>query len=256
MKVESMSKKKLNILITGSSGSLGAFMCREFLNEGHWVTGIDLNNDQQSSPIENHQEDLWKFLACDLTDSGQVQAVLDTAHSARGAFNLVVNNVGLIYNAPLLSFQNGKLQVHDFNTWNKVLSVTLSAGFYVTALCAQKMASTMRPGVIVNISSICAAGNAGQSAYSAAKAGVNAMTVAIAKELGPLGIRIAAISPGFFGTPSTHANLDENKIIHIRKSVPLRKLGQPKHIVSAIQFIVENEYFHGKVLELDGGLTI
>lgn len=250
-----MSEKKQNILITGSSGNLGSFMCREFLSDGHWVTGIDLN-DQPSSHIDTNQHDLWRFLACDLADSTQVQTVLDEAHSARGAFNLVVNNVGLIYNAPLFSFQNGKLQIHDFEAWNKVLSVTLSAGFYVTALCAQKMAATMRPGVIVNISSICAAGNAGQVAYSAAKAGVNAMTLALAKELGPLGIRIAAISPGFFDTPSTHANLDEGKVTHIRKSVPLRKLGQPKHIMSAIKFILENDYFHGKVLELDGGLTI
>lgn len=160
-----MIEKKQNILITGSSGNLGSFMCREFLSEGHWVTGIDLN-DPQPSPIECNQLDLWRFLACDLANSAQVQTVLDKAHSARGAFNLVVNNVGLIYNAPLLSFQNGKLQIHDFDAWDKVLSVTLSAGFYVTALCAQKMAASMRPGVIVNISSICAAGNVGQVAYS------------------------------------------------------------------------------------------
>lgn len=250
-----MSENKQNILITGSSGSLGSFMCREFISEGHWVTGIDLH-DLQPSPIEKNQLDLWRFLACDLTNGIQAQTVLDMAHSARGAFNLVVNNVGLIYNAPLLSFQDGKLQVHDFDAWNKVLSVTLSAGFYVTALCAQKMAATMRPGVIVNISSICAAGNAGQVAYSAAKAGINAMTLALAKELGPMGIRIAAIAPGFFDTPSTHANLDEDKLAHVRKSVPLRKLGQPKHIMSAIRFIMDNDYFHGKVLELDGGLTL
>lgn len=250
-----MSENKINILVTGSSGSLGSFMCREFLSEGHWVTGIDLH-EIQPSPLDKNKLDLWRFLACDLTSGTETRTVLEKAHSARGAFNLVVNNVGLIYNAPLLSFQNGKLQVHDFDAWNKVLSVTLSAGFYVTALCTQKMAATMRPGVIVNISSICASGNIGQVAYSAAKAGVNAMTLALAKELGPLGIRIAAISPGFFDTPATHANLDEYKITHVRKSVPLRKLGHPKHIMSAIRFIIENDYFHGKVLELDGGLTI
>jgi 3-oxoacyl-[acyl-carrier protein] reductase len=250
-----MSENRQNILVTGSSGSLGSFMCREFLNEGHWVTGIDLH-DSQSSLIEKNNIEHWRFLECDLTNGAQVQTILDKAHSERGAFNVVINNVGLIYNSPLISFKDGKLHVHDFNEWNKVISVTLSAGFYVTALCAQKMAATMRPGVIINISSICAAGNAGQAAYSSAKAGVNAMTVALAKELGPMGIRIAAISPGFFDTPSTHANLDEGKLTHVRKSVPLRKLGQPKHLMSAIRFIIENDYFHGKVLELDGGLTL
>lgn len=250
-----MTENKQNILITGSAGSLGSFMCREFLIEGHCVTGIDLH-DCHTPPIEKNYLDLWRFLACDLTNHTQVQAVLEKAHAASGVFSLVINNVGMIRNAPLLTFQDGKLQVHDFETWNNVISVTLSAGFYVTALCAQKMVATARPGVIINISSICAAGNIGQAAYSSAKAGVNAMTLALAKELGPLGIRIAAISPGFFDTPSTRANLDESKITHIRKSVPLRKLGQPKHIMSAIRFIIDNDYFHGKVLELDGGLTL
>ena len=250
-----MGKDRQNILITGSSGSLGSFMCQEFLNGGHRVTGIDLH-DLQPSTMEKNQLDQWSFLACDLASGTQTKAVLDKAHADGGAFDLVVNNVGLIYNAPLLSLQEGKLQVHDFDAWNKVLSATLSASFYVTALCAQKMASTMRPGVIINISSICAAGNAGQSAYSAAKAGINAMTMALAKEIGPMGIRIAAIAPGFFNTPSTLAHVDESKLAAIKKSVPLRKLGQPKHIMSAIRFINDNDYFHGKVLELDGGLTL
>ncbi len=250
-----MNGNKQNILITGSSGSLGSFLCQEFLKEGHWVTGLDLS-DPQPPPIGKNDQDKWSFLACDLGNASQAQAVLEKAHSPRGAFSLVINNVGLIYNAPLLRFQDGKLQVHDFDAWNKVLSVTLSAGFYVSALCAQKMAAGSHRGVIINISSICAAGNAGQSAYSAAKAGVNAMTSALAKELGPLGIRMAAIAPGFFDTSSTRANLDEGQLYHIRNSVPLRKLGQPEHLMSAIRFIMDNDYFHGKVLELDGGLTL
>ncbi|RJR40127.1 MAG: SDR family oxidoreductase [Desulfobacteraceae bacterium] len=245
--------KELNVLITGSSGSLGSYMCLEFLREGHFVVGMDLNEAQFSDC--NHVR-LYRFVRCDLADGAQVKSALDIVHADRGAFNLVVNNVGLIYSAPLLRFEGGKLQVHDFDAWNKVLSATLSASFYVTALCAQKMAATMRPGVIVNISSICAAGNLGQAAYSAAKAGINAMTVALSKELGPLRIRIAAISPGFFDTQSTHASLDQESLKNLRKSVPLRKLGQLTHIMSAIRFIVENDYFHGKVLELDGGLTI
>lgn len=241
--------------MTGSSGGLGSFICHEFLKAGHWVTGMDRREDFSAS-LKKPDNERWHFVVCDLADPSEVRAALEKAHSARGAFDLVINNVGLIYNAPLLRFENGKLQAHDFDAWNKVLAVTLSAGFYVTALSAQKMAETARTGVIINVSSICAAGQAGQSAYSAAKAGVNAMTTALAKELGPLGIRIAAIAPGFFDTPSTHANLSKAQLDQIRNSVPLRRLGQPKEVLGAIRFIVENDYFHGKVLELDGGLTL
>src|SRR5207302_51691 len=145
---------------------------------------------------------------------------------------------------------------HDFEAWNKVLSATLSSVFFVSAHCARQMVAAGRPGVIINISSICAAGNAGQAAYSAAKAGVNSMTMALAKELGSLRIRVAAIAPGFLDTASTRRALSEDALGKIRKSIPLRKLGQPSHLYHAIKFIIENEYFHGKVLELDGGLTL
>lgn len=244
-----------NVLITGSSGSLGAALCREFLEEGYWVTGIDLE-EPKTPPAAKSGLERWDFVRCDLADAARLRNALDKVHAARGAFAVVVNNAGLIHNEPLLTFQNGKLKCHDPALWNKVLSATLSAGFYVTALCAEKMAATARPGVIINISSVCAAGNAGQSAYSAAKAGVNAMTAALAKELGPLGIRVAAIAPGYLDTPSTRAHMDEASLARVRNSVPLRKLGRPEQLVSAVRFIRDNEYFNGKVLELDGGLTL
>jgi 3-oxoacyl-[acyl-carrier protein] reductase len=113
-----------------------------------------------------------------------------------------------------------------------------------------------KKGVIVSISSISANGNPGQSAYSAAKAGVNALTSTWAKELGPLGLRFAAIAPGFLDTPSTRAALSEAIIARLQQQVPLRKLGDVEHIFLALRHIIENDYLTGTVLEVDGGLVI
>jgi 3-oxoacyl-[acyl-carrier protein] reductase len=233
-------------LVTGSSGNLGSHIVDAFAKEGHTVVGFDLA--QPASLPEG-----VTFVECDVSSPTSVESAV--ARTDR-PFDVVINNAGLIYSAPLLSFQGGTLSIHDFDAWNKVLSATLSSAFYVSAHTAKGMVAAAKRGVIINISSICAEGNAGQAAYSAAKAGVNGMTVALAKELGAMGIRVAAIAPGFFDTPSTHRAVGEDAITRIRKSIPLKRLGSPGQLVHAIKFIIDNEYFHGKVLDLDGGLTI
>jgi 3-oxoacyl-[acyl-carrier protein] reductase len=145
---------------------------------------------------------------------------------------------------------------HDPALWDRVLSSCLSSAFYVTASTVLKMASRAKKGVIINISSVCSRGNAGQAAYSAAKAGMNAMTAALAKELGPMGIRVVALAPGYFETSSTIDNVPAPKLKDIRNAVPLRRLGQLDEVASAVRFILANGYVNGKVLELDGGLVL
>lgn len=244
-----MNASARRVLVTGSSGNLGRQLCAHFLDAGHSVVGIDVVSPAAGSGG-------WRFIACDLADPAAVQAVLSDELRTHGAFDVVVNNVGLIHSAPLVGFVDGRLTHHEFEAWNRVLSVTLSATFYVTALCAQELVARRRHGTIVNISSISATGNAGQAAYSAAKAGVNALTVALAKELGPLGVRVVAIAPGFLDTESTREALGEAALERIRASVPLRRLGDPAELCHAVQFVVDNGYFDGSVLELDGGLRL
>jgi len=110
-------------------------------------------------------------------------------------------------------------------------------------------------GVIVNISSISRAGNIGQSNYSAAKSGVAALTVTWSKELARTGIRVAAIAPGFIQTEMT-GSIKPHVLKHIESSVPLGRMGQPDEIAHAVQFVLENDYFSGRILEVDGGLRI
>jgi 3-oxoacyl-[acyl-carrier protein] reductase len=117
------------------------------------------------------------------------------------------------------------------------------------------MISAARRGVIVNISSICRAGNLGQSNYSAAKAGVAAMTVVWAKELARYGIRVGAVAPGFIRTPMVESMKSE-ALARMTAPIPLGRLGEPEEIAQAVGFIFENELFTGRCLEVDAGLRL
>ncbi|MFZ4427181.1 MAG: SDR family oxidoreductase [Saprospiraceae bacterium] len=243
----------MKILITGVEGQIGNSLRQAMLEKGHEVFGIDL---KVAEGHENPGEGKERIFTCDLSDSNQVSGVLGRIHQENGPFDLVLNTAAYIYNSPVLSMHNGKFQVHSFGEWDKVLGATLSSTFYVSAICAQAMIARSKKGCIINFSSICASGNIGQSAYSAAKAGINALTLTMAKELSPLGIRVVAIAPGYFDTVSTHAAMDQHRLEEIRKRIPLKRLGKIDAIIHAVNFIWENEYVNGKVLEIDGGLTL
>ena len=118
------------------------------------------------------------------------------------------------------------------------------------------MVSNRNPGLIINISSIASEGNEGQSAYSAAKAGINALTFTWAKELSRFNIRVAGISPGFFSTESTYQSINKSYIEHIKKNTPSKRLGKISELIQGIDFIIKNKFFNGKILKIDGGLKI
>ena len=137
-----------------------------------------------------------------------------------------------------------------------MLAADLSSVFYMSSCVVEKMVTTRTKGVIVNISSVSAGGNAGQSAYSAAKAGVNALTAVWAKELSPMGIRVVAVAPGFTETDSTKEAVSEAVLREVIKKVPLRRLGRPEEIADGVLSVIKNDFFNGKVFELDGGLIV
>ena len=160
-----MTAAPRKILVTGSSGSLGVQLVETFLADGHTVVGFDLA-PPATKPAAAATADpkAWRFVECDVSNPDSIEQALTQLQDVC-PFDIVINNAGLIYNSPLLSFEAGKLRMHDFDAWNKVLSATLSSAFYVSAHCARQMVAAARPGVIINISSICAEGNAGQAAY-------------------------------------------------------------------------------------------
>lgn len=194
--------------------------------------------------------------AADVTDPTSVADTLLQLEAGGFFPDVLVNNAGVLHSAPLINMLNKEDRVHSAAEWRRVLTTNLSSVFYVTGRVVDQMLKRRTKGIVISLSSIAAKGNAGQSAYSAAKAGVNALTRTWAKELGSFGIRFVAIAPGYLDTESTRAVMSEANFSKIEKQVPLHRLGKPEHVYQAIRFIVENDYINGTVLEVDGGLTV
>lgn len=239
-----------SVLVTGVAGEIGGCLADEFLNEGWIVCGLDRRCLADSDRAR------FSFQECDLSDGADAERKIEIFHEQFGAFDAVVNCAGLIANSPLISFAEGRLIHHDFGLWDRVLSSCLSSAFHVTACTVLKMAGSGKRGVIINISSVCSRGNPGQAAYSAAKAGLNGLTAALAKELGTFGIRVAAVAPGYIDTVSTREHVTAAKLKDIKNSIPLKRLGKMEEVVSAVKFILANEYVNGTVVELDGGQVL
>jgi 3-oxoacyl-[acyl-carrier protein] reductase len=239
-----------SILVTGVAGRIGGYLVDELLKDGWIVCGLD-----RIVPADVDRQG-FSFQECELSDAADAERKIEIFHERIGAFDAVINCAGLIANSPMLSFIEGRLIHHDFGLWNTVLSSCLSSAFYVTACTAPKMVGSSKKGVIINITSICSRGNAGQAAYSAAKGGLNSLTMALAKELGPMGIRAVALAPGYFDTDSTRRHVPGSRLEEITRSVPLKRLGRIEEVASAVRFILTNQYVNGTVIELDGGLVL
>lgn len=242
------------LIVTGGVRGLGRAMVDQLIAREAAVTVFDL--DGKGLAELKAQQPTVNCVECDVSNYEQVVATTNHYHETFGAADVLINNAGILYSAPLVKITAAGIETHDAATWNKVLAADLSSVFYMTSCVVAKMIATRTKGVIVNISSVSASGNAGQSAYSAAKAGVNALTAVWAKELGLMGIRVAAVAPGFTETESTKEALSEAVLRETVKKVPLKRLGRPDEIAAGVISVIENDFFNGKVFELDGGLVL
>jgi 3-oxoacyl-[acyl-carrier protein] reductase len=237
-------------VVTGSSGEIGSRLVAHLVSAGWTVAAVDVRPFTAAAPAN------VVAATCDLANSGDAERTLVELARAHGTPELLVNCAGRIANAPLVRRGARGWETHDPALWKDVIDSCLTTAFNATATCARLMIEGRRRGVVVNISSVCARGNAGQVAYSAAKAGLNGLTLALAKELAPLGIRVVGLAPGYFDTKSTADNVSAERLAKITNAIPLRRLGQIDEIARAIDFIVDDQYVNGTILELDGGLVV
>lgn len=242
------------VIVTGGVRGLGRAMVDQLVDRGAVVTVFDLDAAGLAELVRVHRT--VNIVECDVSSYEQVVAATGRYHEEFGAADVLINNAGILYSEPLIKITPSGVARHDPATWDKVLAADLNSVFYMTSCVVEKMMTTRTRGVIANISSVSASGNAGQSAYSAAKAAVNALTAVWAKELGAMGIRVIAIAPGFTETDSTKEALSEAVLRETTKRVPLRRLGRPEEIAQGVLGVLENDFFNGKVFELDGGLVI
>ncbi|HVL76979.1 MAG TPA: SDR family oxidoreductase, partial [Noviherbaspirillum sp.] len=193
--------------------------------------------------------------ALNVTDEAAVEDAFCRVAQDFGALDGLINNAGVNADALLVKRDGGEIGKMSLADFNKVLQVNLVGVFLCGREAAVHMLALGRGGVLINISSIAQVGNIGQSNYAAAKAGVSAMTVTWAQELAQYGIRVAGIAPGFTSTPMV-ARMKPAMQDRFRQRIPLRRFAEPVEIAHAAAFILENDYFSGRILEIDGGLRL
>lgn len=249
-----MDLRGKQIIVTGGVKGLGRAMVEKLISLECGVTVFDIDVAGLAALQAAHPA--IQCVACDLSNYEQVSAGTKKFFADRGAADVLINNAGILYSEPLIKITEDGLKLHDHESWDRVLRTNLNSVFYMTLAVVEKMVTTRTKGVVVNIGSVSAAGNPGASAYSAAKAGVHALTRAWAKELGPMGIRVIAIAPGFMDTDSARAATSETALRETINRVPLRRLGKVDEVAAAAVAAIENDFFNGKIFELDGGLIL
>ena len=245
------------IIITGGGQGLGRAMAEHLAAKGAKLALVDLNQERLDETVGLCQAAGSEARAyiCNVANEEQVVATVAQIAEDFGAIHGLVNNAGIIRDGLTIKVKDGELSKMSLAQWQAVIDVNLTGVFLCTREVAAKMIEQKTQGAIVNISSISRAGNMGQANYSAAKAGVAADTVVWAKELARHGIRVGCVAPGFIETEILAAMKPE-ALEKMTAGIPLRRLGKPQEIAHSVAYILENDYFTGRVLELDGGLRL
>lgn len=245
-----------NIVITGGAQGLGLAMAKRFVSLGANVALIDMLAEQLADAVASFEgEQQVRGYQADITNEQQVVDTFNQINSDFGGIDGLINNAGILRDGLLLKAKDGvvsdKMSLAQFQS---VIDVNLTGVFLCGREAASHMVSAQRKGVIINMSSVARAGNMGQTNYAASKAGVVAMTVTWARELGRHGIRVGAIAPGVIRTAMTDAMKPEAKE-RLLKMKPVGRLGEADEIAHTAQYIFENDFFTGRVVEIDGGIS-
>jgi 3-oxoacyl-[acyl-carrier protein] reductase len=250
-----MELKDVRALVTGGANGMGRCFVEQLRRAGAQVFFCDVNAEavaETSAALDA------PGTVADVSSEEDVARMFAEARDAMGSVNVLINNAGIIRDGLLVKRDRatGELVPLPKQRWDQVLAVNLTGPFLCTRAFAMGVIDGGVPdAVAVNISSITSAGNMGQSNYSAAKAGLIADTTLWAKELARYGVRVGAVAPGYIATPMV-ASMRPEVLEKVIAPVPLKRLGEPEEIWQAVRFVIECNYFTGRVLEVDGGLRL
>lgn len=237
-------------IVTGGSRGIGKAIVERFAKEGADVAFIYASNDSaaiQTSEEASKYGNKIKYYKCDVADLNEVNQTIKEILSEFGDIDILVNNAGVIRDRIIYSMTE-----EDYDV---VLDTNLKGAFNMIKACYYTFIHN-RKGKIVNISSVTGVGgNAGQSNYAAAKAGMIGLTKAVAKELGPRNVCCNAVAPGVIKTDMIE-NIDVNdKYI---ETISLRRIGTPEDVANVVLFLASDEssYITGQVIKVDGNLAI
>ncbi len=246
------------IVITGGAQGLGLEMARMCADNGAALALIDMNTEQLAAAATELRATGVRVetYAANVADETSVEQTFAAIAADFGGIDGLINNAGILRDGLLLKYKDGvltgKMPLQQFQS---VIDVNLTGVFLCGREAAALMVQTGRKGVIINMSSVARGGNMGQTNYAASKAGVVAMTVTWARELGRYGIRVGAIAPGVIRTAMTDAMKPEarERLVAMK---PVGRLGEAAEIAHTAKYIFENDFFTGRVVEIDGGISM
>jgi 3-oxoacyl-[acyl-carrier protein] reductase len=253
-----MKIRDKTIVITGAGRGIGRALAVRFATQGANIALLDMNAADLAAATAQCVALGVRAAAytVDVSREVEVAAALDAVVRDFGSLDVIINNAGIVKDALLIKVKDGDVVGKmSLEQWRAVIDVNLTGVFLCAREAAERMIKLAKGGVIINISSISRHGNAGQSNYAAAKSGVASMAVVWAKELARYGIRVGSIAPGFTHTDIL-ASMKPEVLEKVIAPVPLKRLGEPDEIAHAAQFIIENDFFTGRCLDLDGGLRL
>jgi len=234
-------------LVTGASRGIGQAIAKRLANEGYLVIGT-ATSEKGAAAVNDYLQELGGAgRVLNVQDAEQINQLFDSIEKEFGNVQVLVNNAGIT--------QDGLLMRMDDNAWERVLDVNLTSVFRTSKRAIKGMMKARR-GRIINITSVVAAmGNAGQTNYTASKAGIEGFTRSLAREIGSRQITVNCVAPGFIDTDMT-SELDEALIQSMLNAVPLARLGKPEDIAAAVNFLASEEagYITGTVLDVNGGM--
>jgi len=245
-----MSEKRLAV-VTGAARGIGRAIVLELLKDGRAVAGLDINAEQLTELEEVVKQAGFscQTRCVDITDTAKFTETLEALSSEYGPIGILVNNAGITRDGLIMQMSD-----EDFDN---VIAVNLRAAFVAIRVVSRPMVRN-KWGRIINLSSVSGLiGNAGQSNYSASKAGLIGLTKTVARELARKNVTANAIAPGFIATEMT-AKLPEPVKEAAKQMIPLRSFGSPQDVAGAVAFLTSDQagYITGQVLCVDGGMAM
>ena len=238
------------IIVTGASRGIGKEIAKQLSKKGNTVIANYNKSEKQAQELkeelekENIKIDIFK---ADVSKKNEAQELVEYTIKKYGKIDVLINNAGI---SQIKEFT----QITD-EDWNTMINTNLNSVFYMTQEVCKNMIHN-KNGCIINISSIWGVvGASCEVHYSVSKAGIDAMTKSLAKEMGPSNIRVNSIAPGIINT-EMNKNLSKEEINNIKEEIPLEKIGKAQDIEKCIEWLIEDEYTTGQVISINGGWEI